>query len=514
MKKYLLLFSAILLVSIANSQTDAAVMLEPNIAAGVASSSSDQSFLATLPSGENLVASMLYDGTTSYINIKKIQLNGSVTTVKNILTSEPLLGLTCSPTGSFSCFFGQGMDFNLMKFSSSGSVVWQKSVSIGEAISPYYGSAHTINETPAGEYYLTLSNYAFTGLIKIDANGNCMWSKKMTGPRDTGKCPGFCSAVTLSGGCITTLKDENYETIINLDPNGNLVWSRSFGDALYRWTKAIKADNLGNFFIMGTYGNVGSTYVQKMDASGNLVYGQNISGGVCYQDAYVNASNEFFIISQSPSMQLSKIGATGNILWSRGVGGVSNGSTSMYPVYFSSTPKLANISFLTFVNDSSEVFLKFSGNPTELCNSYNYSIPNTTNDEQIFDATIDSTAKINLWPVTITNTTFATSGTEFYAYSDFCSYIASVKDINVSVDLNVYPNPASEFLTIDLSNVKNTDNTMLSMYDMTGKKIMEKQLDRSSMEKISIAKLAAGLYTVIITNSNTVLGKQRVIIQH
>ena len=130
-----------------------------------------------------------------------------------------------------------------------------------------------------------------------------------SGPRDTGKCPGFCSAVTSTGGCITTLKDENYETIINFDGSGNVLWSRSFGDAMYRWTKAIKADNLGNFYVMGTYGNMGATFFQKIDAGGNIVWAKNLSGSASFEDAYVTASNEFYLLRETSSLQIMKVGA-------------------------------------------------------------------------------------------------------------------------------------------------------------------------------------------------------------
>lgn len=513
MKKLLLLFSAMLCASLVNSQTDASVMLELN--GGTlpvpSTSSYDQSYIATLPTGENLVATSLSDGAAYFINIKKIHLDGSVTTIKNILTSEPLLGITCSSTGNFSCFFGQGMAFNLMKFSSSGSVLWQKSISISETISTYY--KHSMNETPAGDYYLTISNSGFTGLVKIDVNGNYLWSKKITGPRDTGKCPGFSTAVTLSGGTVTTMKDDSYETIVNLDPNGDLVWSRSFGDASYRWTKTIRADNLGNFYIMGTYGNVGSTFIQKMDANGNLVYGKNISGSISYEDAFVTAANDFFILSQHPSMQLSKVGAAGNILWSRGIGGISAGPVYMYPTYFTSTGCAPEISFLSSVNDSTGLVFKFSGNPAELCNSYNYAMQNTADDAQIFDAVIDTTATINPMIVTIANTGFGTSAAEYYTSDNFCAFIASISETETSPDLYVYPNPSSSYINIELTAFKNIQNAVIILYDITGKKVIERPVMSSTIEKISTAEFAPGLYTIVISDLNSILGKQRIVIQ-
>jgi hypothetical protein len=513
MKKYLLFLGVILGVSSARSQSASATMLNlDNAVMASGSSSSDQSYMATLSSGDNLVATHIYDGITGYINIRQVHSDGSVSTIKNFPTDDPLLGITCSSTGNFTCFYGQSNELGIIKFSSTGSVLWQKSISIGEPISPYYGSNHSIIETPSGNYYLTISNYSFTGLIKIDAAGNLAWSKKMTGPRDSGKCPGFCSTVTQSEGCITTLKDENYETLINMDANGNKVWSKSFGDALYRWTRSIKADNLGNFYVMGTYGNNGATYIQKLDANGNLIYGKDISASTTYLDAYVTASNDFYLLTESPVLQLTKIGASGDVLWSRGIGAVASSPATMYFSYFTSTPRLATLNFMGFMNDSTDLVFS-AGSPSEFCNAYNYAVPNTADDAQIFDASVDTSAKINPLVVTVANTGLATTTTPYYISGDFCSYIASVNEHAAGEALNVYPNPATDHITVMLDNIKNSADAVVNMYDITGRMVYSSAPGNSSSMEISTSGFAPGLYTVVISGGDSVIGKQRVMIQ-
>ncbi|HLC83692.1 MAG TPA: T9SS type A sorting domain-containing protein [Bacteroidia bacterium] len=518
MKKILLIFSAILSVSFANSQTDASVIITGAMT-GVVTSGSDGSFIATLPSGENIVATHItLPSGENVINIKKIFSNGSVATLKNLIipsgavTYANLKGLSCSSTGAFTCMFGEYTDLYLVKFNATGMIDWQKSINVPEVTSLYY--THTMDETPTGEYYISISSYGFMGIIKIDANGNLLWNKKLAGPRDDGKCPGFCSEVTLSGGCISTLKDESFETIINLAPDGSLLWSRSFGDFMYRWTKSIKADNLGNFYIMGTYSAPGATFVQKMDANGNFIYAKNISGTTSYDDAYVTNSNELILLSKSPSFKLTKFGAAGNIVWNKGIGAVTGGSGyyGSYGTLFSKSTS-SNVSFLSMM-DTSYVVFKFSGEPSELCNSYNFGIDNTTDDTQILAAEIDSTCNITPLIVNVGNTGFGTSVIEYFVSDDFCSFIASVNE-TVAVDLNIYPNPATDFVNIELGNLKNEDlqNAVIVVYDITGKKVFEKQLNTSSMEKISTADYATGLYTIVIANPDKMLAKQRVIVQ-
>ena len=282
MKKTTLLFSALLFVSVVNAQSDASVMLNIDYSSSaISSSGSDNSFIATLPSGENIVATYLnLTSGEAVVNIKKILSNGTVATIKNIalptgsvIVNATLKGLSCSATGEYTCLFGAVSNLYLVKLSATGAIVWQKMINVPEVTTVYYN--HSLDETPTGEYYITISSYGFVGIIKMDASGNLLWNKRCAGPRDDGKCPGFCTEVTQSGGCITTLKDDSFETIINFAPDGTMLWSRSFGDFSYRWTKSIKADNLGNFYIMGTYGNGGATFVQKMDANGNFIYAKN-----------------------------------------------------------------------------------------------------------------------------------------------------------------------------------------------------------------------------------------------
>ncbi len=521
MKKLLLLFSAVLCVSASNSQTDASVMLNISDAmTGIATSSSDNNFIATLPSGENIVASNIGLATgENVINIKKILSNGSVVTLKNLIFPSTstynysLKGLSCSSTGSFTCLFGDLADLQLVKFTSTGVVAWQKALNIPEVASVYY--AHSLNETATGEYYITVSSYSFMGLIKVDANGNLMWNKKVAGPRDTGKCPGFCTEVTASGGCISTLKDDSFETIINFAPDGTLIWSRSFGDFSYRWTRSIKEDNLGNFYIMGTYGSTGGTFVQKMDANGNFIYAKNLSGAITYVDATVTSSNELIILAKTPNYKITKMGATGNVLWSRGIGGISGGIGMTNNTTLFSTSPSTNVSFLANLNDSTIVAFKFSGDPSELCNAYNYAPENTTDDAQILAAEVDSTCNINPLIVNIIGIGLASTSTEYYESDDFCSYMAAINETTASVNLTVYPNPANDFVNIELGNIKNEDlhHAKIVVYNITGQIIFEKQLNNSSLEKISTADYAAGLYTIVIANDSKILGKQRIVVQ-
>ena len=61
-------------------------------------------------------------------------------------------------------------------------------------------------------------------------------------------------------------------------------------------------------------------------------------------------------------------------------------------------------------------------------------------------------------------------------------------------NINIYPNPASEYITID-----NAKNANYELYNIQGMKVQSGKLDNSS--RINIASLASGSYFVRINNS-------------
>lgn len=517
MKKLLLLFSTVVFISAMQAQSDNAVMLTLNGADNaLMTSGTDASFIATLPSGENIVADVIkLENSDEAINIKKIGSTGSVTTLINLLlptgsvAHSNLKGLTVSASGNYTCLFGEQDSLYLVKFSNAGAILFQKGINVPDITSLYYN--HSLDETPTGQYYITLSTFGFAGVVKLDSYGDLEWSKRLAGPRDDGKCPSFCTEVTSSGGCITTLKDNSYETLIQLAPDGSLIWSRSFGDLQYRWTKCIKQDNLGNFFVMGTFGSGGATFYQKLDSNGNLLWAKTISSTTTYQDAYVTNSNELIIASISPSLKFSKIGPTGNIVSTRGIGGIPGGPSYSTSTIFSESPS-SEMSFLTWLNDTTSVAFKVPEDLSDICNSYNDVVENTIDDNQILGAEIDSICHIDPLIANITNITLTTSTTEYYLSQNFCEFISASINENEISELNIYPNPASNQVNIDLNKV-DAKNAMLAVYDMTGRKVFEKQLMVSTMETISVENYAAGLYTIIVSNSKEVIAKQRVVVQ-
>lgn len=78
------------------------------------------------------------------------------------------------------------------------------------------------------------------------------------------------------------------------------------------------------------------------------------------------------------------------------------------------------------------------------------------------------------------------------------------KEVTESISVNVFPNPAKDFLTVEL-----TDYTegVLTLTDINGKVLLTKNL-KEKVSKIDISYLSAGLYNVQIQSENKLISKK------
>jgi len=69
----------------------------------------------------------------------------------------------------------------------------------------------------------------------------------------------------------------------------------------------------------------------------------------------------------------------------------------------------------------------------------------------------------------------------------------------------VFPNPATDLVNINFT-AKNTSNVKVELYDVTGKKVYENNLEQisgASSQSINVSKFAKGVYVVKIVSDNT-----------
>ncbi len=122
-------------------------------------------------------------------------------------------------------------------------------------------------------------------LIKLDANGDMMWSKTFGGMNDdVGKSVRQTNDMgyIICGGTFSSGAGYEDVLIIKTDAAGNLSWQRTFGGTGGESGSAIRQTPDGGYVTIGSTGSFGdgysSIYVIRTDHSGSLVWSSTYGG--------------------------------------------------------------------------------------------------------------------------------------------------------------------------------------------------------------------------------------------
>ena len=80
------------------------------------------------------------------------------------------------------------------------------------------------------------------------------------------------------------------------------------------------------------------------------------------------------------------------------------------------------------------------------------------------------------------------------------------------IDMNVYPNPASNYVNVVLSGVKG--QTMITVHDMSGKAVSNMRVDVDDNDQIinlPVDNYSQGIYFIKVVNGNAVMTKKLII---
>ncbi len=266
-----------------------------------------------------------------------------------------------------------GLDFWLVKLSSTGDIQWQKMY--GGSLNEYGVS---LSMAPDGGYfiggYTNSGNQDVTGyhdngdpynnfdwwIIKVDASGNLQWEKTLGG---TGNDQCNSVQATPDGGCIAagfTVSSNGDVTgfhggngdawVVKLSNTGTVQWQKTYGGTQADAAQSIQLTSDGNYIFAGFAGsNDGDVsgnhqslgaftdfWVVKIAPTGAVLW-QKCYGGKFNEQAFtIRAMTDGgYVIggtAESPDGDLTcnagltdvwiiKIDATGNLVWSKSMGG-------------------------------------------------------------------------------------------------------------------------------------------------------------------------------------------------
>jgi hypothetical protein len=78
--------------------------------------------------------------------------------------------------------------------------------------------------------------------------------------------------------------------------------------------------------------------------------------------------------------------------------------------------------------------------------------------------------------------------------------------------LNIYPNPATNFITVELTLYNENEPIQLDVYNLLGNKIQSHLLDKKEGLTISTEHLPNGIYFLVLRTDKKIIERQKVII--
>jgi hypothetical protein len=248
----------------------------------------------------------------------------------------------------------------VVRAGSDGNKLWQKELG---GVGGYFRSvvASPDGGTVSAGYVVAPNRYEDLSVVKLDANGNVVWSKTYGGTLSE---IAYRIINTADGGYIiaanSSSKDGDVKTnqgnqdlwVLKLDANGNLVWSKTFGGANEDGVYDITACSDGGYVVCGTTrsnnsGDVpashgrGEYFVVKMDANGNKIWSKTYGGswdetpnaviadtdGSCIVTGYTTSYDGDLTGRHNDidnDMWVMKLNKDGQIVWQVWLGGSNN----------------------------------------------------------------------------------------------------------------------------------------------------------------------------------------------
>jgi hypothetical protein len=207
----------------------------------------------------------------------------------------------------------------VIKTDSLGNLLWNRTFE--------YSYASCIIQTSDGEYVLLGSiggtsptSGAIVWLVKINQSGDTVWSQTYPSLSDGG-VRSIIQTIDNGFAAIGSTSTNPDFLLLKFDVNGNLKWRKTFGSQDMDFGSSIMQDADGSYVMAGTLWNrttFGQVFMPvglvKADSRGNVLWLKNYPGELPY--SMVRSSDGGYILYSS---MFDKIGASGNLLWSKNI---------------------------------------------------------------------------------------------------------------------------------------------------------------------------------------------------
>jgi hypothetical protein len=317
-------------------------------------------------------------------------------------------------------------------------------------------------------------------LIRTDSLGNELWFKTLGG---AGQQQGWSVAVCDDGGFIVAALDGKEVWIIRTDSTGTMLWERFYGSTVWgnAWPERILQTRDGGYIFASGWGTddfgindwVYRPWIQKLDAQGDSLWSwfSNTNAYEGYEsyitDIIQQNDGSFIAVGQEPtvnpidsSLQYKKQGMILKL--------TSEGDSVWQHHYYH--PQASN-------KDASHYLYRVRPTPDGGYVAAGYlALPDT--------GTQDS------WVIKVDSNGCLIPG---------CIITAVEHEPQLPRgEVLVYPNPARDFITVELGPQRFKDQTFV-LFDLQGKRVLERRLNQP-ISQISLQDLPMGIYLYRVGN--------------
>lgn len=350
------------------------------------------------------------------------------------------------------------------------------------------------------------------------------------------------------------------------DLSGNLIWVKRIGGTGYDDGASITSDSDGNIISVGGFDGttdfdpgVGSfllsatgwdIFISKLDSNGNFVWAKHFAGGVYsnVNDVIVDASKNVYVTGSfqntydfdpgagvanlisngSDDLFLCKLSSTGNFIWVKQIGGANQESGTSFVIDQSQRLFMTGYFWGTvdFDPGSGADSLISSGNFDFFISTFDlngnsllsFNIGGTGNDEA-WNIACDNTGNVFLggyfyntvdFDATASSDIHSSNGNDDFFVMKFNPGSVGTQDLKINSDIFIYPNPTSEYLTVQSKLFCN--NCKLEITNTIGEKILSQEIN-STKTQINIQPLASGVYFIGVEMESGEIWNQKFIKQ-
>jgi hypothetical protein len=228
-------------------------------------------------------------------------------------------------------------DVYLIKTDASGDTVWTRRYGSGDDV------GRSVEQTSDGGYIVAGwslppgATYGDAYLIKTDANGDTVWTRKLGGAGGDGA---YSVQQTTDGGYILAGATSSFGAdsvdvyLVKTDTSGVALWTRVYGGPGYEEGYSVQQTSDGGYIVVGLTTSFGAgnndIYLLKTDTSGDTAWTRTF-GGTGWDEAssvqetsdggYIIVGETSSIGSGSYDIYLLKTDADGDTVWTRTYGG-------------------------------------------------------------------------------------------------------------------------------------------------------------------------------------------------